>query len=92
MAKKAKKVSDQDLDALERQVPGHASEATYAAYLRALSASQQGILLTEGAELVRVTANGERTVVDQVKPRRRVKVGEVITVRKVDADKADERA
>ncbi|MGE7989647.1 hypothetical protein ACQKPE_01060 [Pseudomonas sp. NPDC089554] len=92
MVKKAKKVSDHDLDILEQQVPRHASEATYSAHLRALSANRQGILCIEGAELVRITADGTRTLLDHVKPKRRVKVGEVITVRKVAGAKADERA
>lgn len=92
MVKKAKNISDHDLDVLERQVPRHASEATYSAHLRALSANQQGILCTEGEELVRITADGKRTLLDQLKPKRRVKVGEVITVRKVASGKADERA
>lgn len=92
MVKKAKKISDHDLDILEQQIPRHASEATYSAHLRALSANLQGILCTEGGELVRITADGERTLLEHIKPKRRVKVGEVIAVRKVNGGKADKRA
>ncbi|QVM89590.1 hypothetical protein JYG34_16345 [Pseudomonas entomophila] len=92
MVAKARKLSEQALDALERQVPRHASEATHSAYLRALQANQQGVLCIDEGELVRVAADGARTVLDKARPRRKVKVGEVITVRKVDDGTTDERA
>lgn len=92
MTAKARKVSEPELDALEQTVPEHAREATLSAYQRALQMSQQGVLTTDDGELVRVNADGARTVLAKAGPRRRVKLGEVVTVRKVDDSSADERA
>ncbi|MDH0649799.1 hypothetical protein N5D48_20295 [Pseudomonas sp. GD03858] len=92
MAAKAKKVSERDLDALEQQIPLHASEATHSAYLRALQANQGGVLCVDEGELVRVGADGARTVLGKAGPRRKVRVGEVISVRRVDDETAGGRA
>ncbi|MFJ4345698.1 hypothetical protein [Pseudomonas sp. NPDC089401] len=83
MAVKAKSVTEHELDALEASIPELASEATHAAYLRALKVSQRGVLRTDDGHLVRVSAEGAKTIVAKAKPRRKVKVGETISVRKV---------
>lgn len=83
MPAKAKKLTEQQLDVLERQVPLHASEATRQAYLRALQGSGEGVLHTDGGELVRIDAQGARQVVAKARPRRKVDVGQTISVRKV---------
>ncbi len=92
MNTKAKKVSDSDVEALERLVPGKAKKATLSAYVRALSVSQRGVLRIDAGDLVRVSRDGVKTVVAKAKPRHKVKVGEVITVRRVEGQVADSRA
>jgi hypothetical protein len=81
-------VSDSELDILESQVPGLASTATHVAHVRALAANPQGVLCIDAGNLVRISQDGNKTVVAKAKPRHRVKVGEVITVRRVDAGQA----
>lgn len=88
----AENMSDPELDALERLVPGQAREATQSAYARALSVSSQGVLCIEAGNLVRVTRDGGKTVVAKAKPRRRVPVGELIIVRRVEGQAADGHA
>lgn len=92
MADKTQNSAESDIDALEQEVPRLASEATHSAYLRALMVSQQGVLRTDDGNLVRVASDGKITIVAKAKPRRRVKVGEVITVRKVKEKSAGEGA
>ncbi len=87
-----KDVSDSEIEALERLIPGQARQATHLAYSRALSASLHGVLCIQGGDLVRVSSDGSKTVVDKAKPRRKVTVGQVITVRRVDASTAGDRA
>lgn len=84
MKKEAKKVSDREIEALELLVPSQASKATHSAYFRALSVSQRGVLCIEAGNLVRVAQDGSKIIVEKAKPRRKVTVDEVITVRKVD--------
>ncbi|BCT34216.1 hypothetical protein L2088_20015 [Pseudomonas protegens] len=81
---KAKNVSDRELDALERLVPDQAKNATQTAYVRALSVSPHGVLRIDAGDLVRMSPDGSKTVVAKAKPRHKVKVGEVITVRRID--------
>jgi len=83
MAKQLENSVESDMDALEQDVPRLASEATYSPYLRALQVSEQGVLRTDDGNLVRVSPDGVKTIVARAKPRRRVQVGEVISVRKV---------
>ncbi|AXQ48733.1 hypothetical protein N8H41_18115 [Pseudomonas vlassakiae] len=83
MAAKAKHATETELDALEQLIPDCATEATHSAYLRALQVSRHGVLRTDDGHLVRVAADGSRTVVAKAKPRRRVNIGEKISVRKV---------
>lgn len=92
MAEKTEHSAERDIDALEQEVPRLASEATHSAYLRALMVSQQGVLRTDHGNLVRVLPDGVITIVAKAKPRRKVKVGEVITVRKVKEKSAGEGA
>ena len=92
MAKKVKSSAESDIDALEQEVPRWASEATYSAYLRALLVSQMGVLHTDDGNLVRVSPDGVKTIVARAKPRRKVKVGEVITVRTAKEKPAGEGA
>lgn len=89
---KVKKVSDREMDDLERQVPGQARKATLSAFIRALSVSQRGVLCIDAGDLVRVWSDGRKTVVAKAKPRRKVTVGEVITVRRVEGQTAGGRA
>jgi hypothetical protein len=84
MIVKPKKLSDGEIDALERTVPDLAKLATKAAYARALSGNES-VLLIDSGDLVRVTLDGSKTFVAKGKPRRKVKVGETITVRRVEA-------
>jgi hypothetical protein len=88
MNEKANKVSDPEMDALERLVPAQARLATQSAYTRALSVSRRGVLCIDAGDLVRVSYDGSKTVVAKAKPRRKVTIGEVITVRRVDGQKA----
>lgn len=80
---KAKQATETELDALEQLIPDCAAEATHSAYLRALQVSRHGVLRTDDGHLVRVAADGSRTVVAKAKPRRKVNIGEKISVRKV---------
>lgn len=84
MTTKPNAVSDQELDALESQVPNQARAATYIAYSRALAANPQGVLCIDAGNLVRVFQDGKKTIIAKAKPRHKVKVGEIITVRRVE--------
>jgi len=88
MAAKAKQANETELDALEQLIPECATEATHSAYLRALQSSRHGVLRTDDGHLVRVAADGSKTVVAKAKPRRKVNVGEKISVRKVGENPA----
>ena len=91
MIVKAKKLSDQEIDVLEREVPDLAKMATMTAYARALLVSNS-VLRVDSGDLVRVSPDGNITFVAKAKPRRKVKVGEVITVRRVEGKAAGGRA
>jgi uncharacterized protein with gpF-like domain len=88
MAAKDKLATETELDTLEQLIPDCATEATHSAYLRALQVSRQGVLRTDDGHLVRVAADGSKTVVAKAKPRRRVNIGEKISVRKVSENPA----
>ncbi|CAH0142699.1 hypothetical protein SRABI70_00327 [Pseudomonas sp. Bi70] len=60
--------------------------ATYTAYTRALESSSKGVLRIDNADLVRVSRDGSIAVVGKAKPRRKVNVGQVITVRRVESE------
>jgi hypothetical protein len=57
-----------------------------------LSVTQRGVLRTDAGDLVRVASDGTKTVVEKAKPRRKVKVGEVIIVRRSEEQAAGGRA
>jgi hypothetical protein len=83
---------DPEMDVLEDMVASQAMKATHSAYIRALSVSRDGVLCVKGGELVRVAADGTKTRVANAKPRRKVAVGQVITVRRMETKTADGRA
>jgi hypothetical protein len=83
MSIKAKKLSDKEMEALERQIPDLAKMATMSAYARALSVSGS-VLRVDSGDLVWMSLDGSKTFVAKAKPRHKVKVGEVITVRRVE--------
>ena len=60
-----------------------AKEATWLAYERALSSSQ-GVLLIKDGHLVRVLYDGTKELVAKAEPRRKVKVGKAVLVRRAD--------
>ncbi|WP_341522077.1 hypothetical protein AABC73_00985 [Pseudomonas sp. G.S.17] len=86
MTAKPTKLTDREIDALERMVPVLAKLATKAAYYRALSASNS-VLIIDSGDLVRVSPDGSKTFVAKGKPRRKVAVGETITVRRLEGKK-----
>ena len=88
MSKDSEFVSEAEVDDLERLVPAKARDATLSAYLRALSMTQAGVLRTDAGDLVRVAKDGTKTVVAKARPKRKVKVGEVIAVRRINAQRA----
>ncbi|MNG23431.1 hypothetical protein D3C84_1080340 [compost metagenome] len=61
------------------------------AYARALTVSSS-VLRVDSGNLVRVSMDGTKTFVSKAKPRRKVKVGEVLTVRRVEGQTAGGRA
>ncbi|MHC8354511.1 hypothetical protein ACYZTL_04540 [Pseudomonas sp. LB3P81] len=91
MTAKTKKLSDKEMDALERQIPDLAQIATKTAYARALLVSDS-VLRVDSGDLVWISLDGSKTVVAKAKPRRKVKVGEVITVRRIEDQTAGGRA
>lgn len=62
--------------------------ATYTAYIRALQSSTKGVLRIDNGDLVRVSRDGTVAVVGKAKPRRKVTVGQVVTVRRVESQAA----
>lgn len=77
-------LSEQAISNLEEQIPDVAQSATRTAHLRALAAGYT-VLKVEGAFIVASQADGSRQVLGETKPRRRVKLGEVMNVRRVDS-------
>ncbi|CAI8873343.1 hypothetical protein [Pseudomonas sp. IT-P218] len=86
-----KTLSDQEMDVLEREVPDLAKMATMTAYARTLLVSSS-VLRVDSGDLVRVSPDGNKVFVAKAKPRRKVKLGEVITVRRVEGKTAVGRA
>lgn len=77
-------LSEKAMENLEGHIPEMAAGATYAAYVRAL-ASGHTVLRVRGADVVESSADGTHRVVAAAKPRRKVTVGEVIKVRRLNA-------
>lgn len=84
MSLKADKISNQEMDALEREVAIQAQRATSTAYRKALAVSRRGVLRVEDDQLVRVSKDGTRTIVAAAKPRHKVKIGQVMMVRRIE--------
>jgi hypothetical protein len=78
-------LSEEAIQNLEGQIPDLAAGATHAAYVRALAAGRT-VLHVEGSEIIASQADGSRQVVGEVKPGRKVVVGQVIKVRRLSAD------
>lgn len=77
-------LSEKAIDNLEVSIPQTAACATYAAYVRALAAGHT-VLRVEGSNIVAASAEGVVRVVNKTKPRRKVTVGEVVKVRRLEA-------
>lgn len=69
-------------------VADKARVATFSAYTRALKISSNGVLLVKDGNLVRESLDGSIAVVGKAKPRRKVTVGEIVTVRRVESQSA----
>ncbi|MFK7698475.1 hypothetical protein [Pseudomonas caspiana] len=77
-------LSDRAIEYLEALIPELAAGATHAAYVRALAAGHT-VLKVEGSNVVASCAEGQQ-VIASIKPRRKVPVGEVIKVRRLNLD------
>lgn len=76
-------LSDRTIEYLEALIPEKAAAATHTAYVRALAAGRT-VLKVEGSNVIALSAKGVQEVIGPVKPRRKVIVGEVIKVRRLD--------
>lgn len=84
MAKIArKKLSEEAIENLEGHIPEIAASATSAAYYRALAAGHT-VVQVKGMNVVASDADGNIRVIAEAKPRRKVTVGQVIKVRRLD--------
>jgi len=70
-------------DESHMQLALKAHQATCRAYKRALSSSL-GVLRIEDGQLVRVMGDGTKRLVGKAEPRRKVKLGQVLIVRRAD--------
>lgn len=77
-------LSDRAIEYLEALIPEQAAAATHTAYVRALAAGHF-VLRVEGSNVVASSTEGHQ-VIAHVKPRRKVTVGEVIKVRRLNVD------
>lgn len=91
MTARTEELSDEEMDALERQIPELARIATKAAYASALLVSES-VLVVDSGNLVKVSNDGSKTVIAKAQPRRKVRVGEVITVHRFGDHVDDERS
>ncbi|MDX1296657.1 MAG: hypothetical protein R3260_00240 [Pseudomonas sp.] len=87
-AKSKAKKSDDSKDPGLSILANKAMVATYSAYTRALQSSTKGVLRINNGDLVRVSRDGTISVVGKAKPRRKVTVGQVVTVRRVESQAA----
>lgn len=84
MAKVARnKLSEKAIENLEGHIPEIAASATSAAYYRALAAGHT-VVQVQGMNVVASDADGNIHVIAEAKPRRKVTVGQVIKVRRLD--------
>ncbi|WP_122516946.1 hypothetical protein [Pseudomonas viridiflava] len=82
---KTSELSEKAIQNLEAHIPEMAAGATYAAYIRALAAGHS-VLRVQGSNVVETKADGASRVVAKAKPRRKVTVGQIITVKRLPAD------
>ena len=80
MPAKKKALSEKEIAKLENMIPGVAVSATRSAHLRALPQAWPGV---QGQDLVETSADGSVRVVGKVKPRRKVTIGQVVTVQRM---------
>lgn len=78
-----KKLSEEAISNLETRIPEMAAGATSAAYFRALAAGHT-VLRVQGTNVVESHADGTVRVIAPTKPRRKVTVGQVIKVRRMN--------
>lgn len=84
-------LTEEEIDALEHQIPHIARVATKAAYEQALEVSER-VLCVDSGNLVWASRDSSKTFVAKAQPRRKVKVGQVITVRRFGVHVDDEGA
>lgn len=82
MPAKKKALNEKEIAKLESMIPEVAVSATRSAHFRALSTGMavMGVL---GQDLVETSADGSVRVVGKAKPRRKVTVGQVVTVQRM---------
>jgi hypothetical protein len=73
--------SDEDLEAWESQIPELAAKATEEAYNRARQAGLS-VTMIKGTWIVSLHPDGSADLFRTAKPRRRVKIGNVISAKK----------
>ncbi|GFM62413.1 hypothetical protein K5D38_23705 [Pseudomonas cichorii] len=78
-----KKLSEEAIENLEGHIPEIAASATSAAYYRALAAGHT-VVQVKGLNIVAFDADGNTHIIAAAKPRRKVAVGQVIKVRRLD--------
>ncbi|GFM80801.1 hypothetical protein PSCICN_14930 [Pseudomonas cichorii] len=84
MAKVARnKLSEEAIENLEGHIPEIAASATSAAYYRALAAGHT-VVQVKGMNVVASDADGNTRVIAATKPRRKVTIGKIIKVRRLD--------
>lgn len=84
------KFSDTEIELLEQQVPNLAKLATNIAYARAFLVSNRVLRVASGY-LVWESSDGTKTVIAKAQRRRKVNMGEVISVRRLGGEKAGGR-
>ncbi|WP_296179349.1 hypothetical protein [Pseudomonas sp. UBA1879] len=77
-------LSEEAISNLESHIPEMAAGATSAAYFRALAAGHT-VLQVQGSNVVEAQADGSVRIVAAIRPRRKVTVGKVIKVRRLNA-------
>lgn len=82
-ASETKTLSEEAISSLEAHIPEMAAGATSAAYFRALAAGHT-VLQVQGTNVVALDADGTTRIVAKAKPRRKVTVGKVMKVRRLN--------
>jgi hypothetical protein len=76
-------ISEIEMNALEALIPAQARKATHDAFQRALQERPTGVLCIDEGYLVRRLHDGTKIIKARAKPRRKVVIDQVVTVRKV---------